>query len=202
MLRGRVEWRWWSLLRARRVRSTGRRPEGAGSGGEEKDDCPEGCGGGEEVGVGERALREEDRIECGQGDRGCGNGLAAGGDEGELPCRGEADGGDGTHGDARDEGREGAEFPRGGEIDGRQRRVGVRERAEGDERSGAEEVISRGDVVAGFIPVIGEAQQRPVRSDDGDEDGGEDGPQRDWRPGRSVWFVCFRHAPVYQATAQ
>ena len=56
--------------------------------------------------------------------------------------------------------------------------MGVRQRGMRDERAGAKEIEGRGDVVAGLVPVIGEAKQRPVRDEDGREGEREDSPQR------------------------
>lgn len=53
----------------------------------------------------------------------------------------------------------------------------VGERAVRDERAGAEEIECGGDVVAGFIPVIGQAEKREVREIERDEDERKDQPQ-------------------------
>ena len=51
------------------------------------------------------------------------------------------------------------------QIDAGQRRMGVGERADGNQRAGAEEVPGGGDVVAGLVPVIGQAKQGEVAGD-------------------------------------
>ena len=40
--------------------------------------------------------------------------------------------------------------------------MGVGQRGDGNQRAGAEEVPGRGDVVAGLVPVVGQAQQCEV----------------------------------------
>jgi hypothetical protein len=53
----------------------------------------------------------------------------------------------------------------------------VRERAEGDQGAGAEEVVGGGDVVASLVPVVGQAQQGEVGEVECDEDQRKDQPQ-------------------------
>ncbi len=55
----------------------------------------------------------------------------------------------------------------------------VRERAEGDQRASAEEVVGRRNVVAGLVPVVGQPQQSEVREIEADEDQRKDQPQRE-----------------------
>jgi hypothetical protein len=55
--------------------------------------------------------------------------------------------------------------------------MGVRERTEGYQRAGAEEVVGGGDVVAGLVPVVGQAQQSEVGEIECDEDQRKDQPQ-------------------------
>ena len=55
----------------------------------------------------------------------------------------------------------------------------IRERAEGDQSAGAEEIVSRGDVVAGLVPVIGQPQQSEMREIEANEDQRKDQPQRE-----------------------
>ncbi len=74
------------------------------------------------------------------------------------------DGEQGGRGDHADEGAGAAddvagEMPPGGEQDGGQRRVGVGDGGLGDEGAGAEEVPGGGDVVAGLVPEVGEAEE-------------------------------------------
>ena len=52
----------------------------------------------------------------------------------------------------------------------------VREGAVGNQRAGAEEIVGGGDVVAGLVPVVGQAQQSEVREIEGDEDERKDQP--------------------------
>jgi hypothetical protein len=54
----------------------------------------------------------------------------------------------------------------------------VRERAEGNQCAGAEEIVSGGDVVARLVPVVGQAQQGEVREIECDKDQRKDQPQR------------------------
>ena len=49
----------------------------------------------------------------------------------------------------------------------------------GNERAGAEEVPRGGDVVAGLVPEVGEAEEGDVREIDGREEQGIEHPQRD-----------------------
>ena len=94
---------------------------------EVEGEAPEGEGGGEDVGVGEGALREPDGVDRGEQGGGDGGGCAE-------QVAGEAiDGeqrGGGDHADegARAAGDEAGEVPPAGEQDGRQRRVRVGER--------------------------------------------------------------------------
>ena len=53
----------------------------------------------------------------------------------------------------------------------------IRERAEWNQRAGAEEVVGGGDVVAGLVPVVGQAQQSEVGEVKCDEDQRKDQPQ-------------------------
>ena len=53
----------------------------------------------------------------------------------------------------------------------------VRERAVGNQRAGAEEIVGGRDVVAGLVPVVGEPQQGEVGEIEGDEDERKDQPQ-------------------------
>jgi hypothetical protein len=55
--------------------------------------------------------------------------------------------------------------------------VGVRECAVGNERAGAEEVVSDRNVVAGLVPVVGQVEQGEVREIEADEDERKDQPQ-------------------------
>jgi hypothetical protein len=55
--------------------------------------------------------------------------------------------------------------------------VGVGESAEGNQRAGAEEIVGGGDVVAGFIPVVGQPQQGEVGEIECDKDQRKDQPQ-------------------------
>ena len=53
----------------------------------------------------------------------------------------------------------------------------VRERAVGNQRAGAEEIVGGRDVVAGLVPVVGEPQQGEVREIERDKDERKDQPQ-------------------------
>jgi hypothetical protein len=55
----------------------------------------------------------------------------------------------------------------------------VAECAEGNQRAGAEEIVGGRDIVAGFVPIVGQTQQSEVREVEGDEDQGKDQPQRE-----------------------
>jgi hypothetical protein len=53
----------------------------------------------------------------------------------------------------------------------------VGESAIGDQRAGTEEIVRGGDVVAGLVPVVGQAQQSGVREVERDKDQRKDQPQ-------------------------
>ena len=89
----------------------------------------------------------------------------------------QGDGGDDAHGNAGDERDEAGGLPPKGEIDAGQRGMRVAESGVGDQRSGAKEIIRCRNVVAGFVPVVGQAQQRRMSEVDADENEGEDLPQ-------------------------
>ena len=55
--------------------------------------------------------------------------------------------------------------------------MGVGERAVRNQRAGAEEIVGGGDVVTGFVPVVGKAQQREVGEVERDKDERKDQPQ-------------------------
>jgi hypothetical protein len=55
--------------------------------------------------------------------------------------------------------------------------VGVRDCAERNQRAGAEEIVRSGDVVAGFVPVVGQPQQGEMGEIECDEDERKDQPQ-------------------------
>ena len=80
---------------------------------------------------------------------------------------------------------EAGEFPPEREIDRRQRRVRIRERAVRNQRAAAEEIVSGGDIVTGLVPVVGQAQQSEVREIERNEDQRKDQPQR-------KGLVCLR----------
>jgi hypothetical protein len=73
---------------------------------------------------------------------------------------------------------EAGELPPQCEIERWQRRMRVRERAEGNQRAGAEKIVSGGYVVASLVPVVGQAQQGEVREIECDKDQRKDQPQR------------------------
>ena len=133
--------------------------------------------------VGQRALREPDGIDGSEqrgGDRGGRAQQVA-----REPEDGEQRGG-GDHADegARAAGNEARQAPPTGEQDGRQRRMRVGRGGDGDQRAGAEEVPRRGDVVAGLVPEVGQAQQREVGKIDGGEEDRVEHPQREWARAR------------------
>ena len=61
--------------------------------------------------------------------------------------------------------------------------MGVSESGGGNQGAGAEEIPGGGNVVAGFIPVIGQAEQGQVGQVERREDDREDHPQRERRVG-------------------
>jgi hypothetical protein len=54
----------------------------------------------------------------------------------------------------------------------------VRQCAVGNQRARAEQVVRCRDVVPGFVPIVGKAQQRQVRKVQRDKDQRKDQPQR------------------------
>jgi hypothetical protein len=56
--------------------------------------------------------------------------------------------------------------------------MSVRERAERNHCAGAEEIVSGGYVVAGLVPIVGQAQQGEMREVECDKDQRKDQPQR------------------------
>ena len=129
--------------------------------------------------MGQRALREPDGIDRGQQRGGGGNRDLAGDAEGQPIDRQQGRGGDDQVGEPGGKRGEAGELPPQREIEGRERWMRVRERAEWDQRAGAEEIVGGRDVVAGLVPVIGQTQQSEVRKVEGDEDQGKDQPQRE-----------------------
>jgi hypothetical protein len=67
--------------------------------------------------------------------------------------------------------------------------VGVGERAVGNQRAGAEEIVGGRDVVAGLVPVVGEPQQGEVREIESDEDERKDQPQGEGLVSLRIGFV-------------
>ena len=63
---------------------------------------------------------------------------------------------------ARHLGIEARSLPPQRQVNAGQRRMRVGQRGERNQRAGAEEVPCRGNVVAGLVPVVGQAQQREV----------------------------------------
>jgi hypothetical protein len=55
----------------------------------------------------------------------------------------------------------------------------VRERAGGYQGAGPEKIVGGGNVVAGLVPVVGQAQQSEVGEVECDEDQRKDQPQRE-----------------------
>jgi hypothetical protein len=54
--------------------------------------------------------------------------------------------------------------------------MGVGKGAEGNQRTGAEEIVGGGNVVAGLIPVVGQPQQGEVGKVERDKDERKDKP--------------------------
>ncbi len=125
---------------------------------EVEGECPKGEGGGEDIGVSERALSEPDGISGSQqGDRGCGEvSCEAASEPKNREERGGGDDADKSAGAADDESGLG--------------RVGVGDGGVGDEGAGAEEVERGGDVVAALVPEIRETKQSPMADEDEDEE--------------------------------
>ncbi len=73
---------------------------------------------------------------------------------------------------------EAGEVPPGGEEDGGERWVRVGEGGLRDQGAGAQEVKRGGNVVAGFIPEVGKAQQGKVGEIDEDEEEWVENPER------------------------
>src|SRR5437879_6121897 len=125
-------------------------------------ESPEGKGGGKDVGVSEGALRVPNGIDRGENDRDCRDCCV-----GEVFCEFE----DAEQGGGCDHADQGAgtaddvsgEMPPGGEEDRWEGRVGVGDGGLGDQGAGAEEVPGGGDVVTGFVPEVGEAEETKVR---------------------------------------
>jgi hypothetical protein len=85
-------------------------------------------------------------------------------------------GGDDQLGEPGGERGEAGELPPQREIERWERRVSVGERAEGNQRAGAEEIVGGRDVIAGLVPVIGQPQQSEVREIECDKDQRKDQP--------------------------
>ena len=133
--------------------------------GEIEGERPQGEGGGEDIGVGESALREPD------GEGGGEQGDDEGGEVSGEPAREAKDGEESGGGDDADEGAGAAddisgEVPPGGEEDRGERRMGVGDGGLRDERAGAEEVEGGRDVIAALVPEVGEAEQCPMTEED------------------------------------
>jgi hypothetical protein len=154
-----------------------------------EDQSPQRESGGEEVRVRQRALREPDGIESGE-KRSCGSDRDLAGDAmGETVDRQEAGGGDDQLGEPCGERSEAGDLPPQGEVKGRERRVRIRERAVWNQRAGAEEIVGGRDIVAGLVPVVGEAQQREVGEIEGDKDERKDQPQGEGLVALRIGFV-------------
>jgi hypothetical protein len=136
-------------------------------GGEVEGEGPKGEGGGEDVGMGQRALREPDGVDGGEEreGEGCAGVEEAGGQAVDGRKGG---GGDGADGDPGDQNAGAGDVPERAEEDVRQRWVGVGEVR--DEGESVVEVERGGDVVAAFVPVVGEAEEgEVVEGDEGEK---------------------------------
>lgn len=125
----------------------------------------------------ERALREPYGVEAGEQCDSDGDGGLAGDALGEAIDGEQSYGGDDQLRETCGGRAEAGELPPEREIDGGQRRMGVRDRAVRNQRAGAEEVPGGGNVVAGFVPVVGKAQKREVGEVERDKDERKDQPQ-------------------------
>ena len=164
---------------------------------------PEGEGCGEDVGVGEGALDEPDGVESGEKRDGGGDGGAGEG-AGEPEDSEQGSGGDEEDEDARGEWREAGEMPPSRQEQRRQWRMGVGEGGVRDEGAGAEEIERGRDVIAGFIPEVGQAQERPVGEIERGEEEGVEQPEGKWavRRGylaRGQHLASLRRCPAGRA---
>ena len=165
---------------------------------EVEGESPEGKAGGEDVGVSEGGLREPDGVDGGKDDE------SDGGGEGEERASELVDGEEGGGGDHADESAGSAhdvagEMPPGREDDGGEGRVSVSESGLRDERAGAVEVPCGGDVVAGLVPEVGEAEESVVGEVDGDEEEGKEHPEGDVGGGVAAAGreeAGFQHEPM------
>jgi hypothetical protein len=67
--------------------------------------------------------------------------------------------------------------------------MGVRERAEGNQGAGPEKIVGGRNVVAGLVPVIGQAQQSKVREVECDEDQRKDQPEGEGLVRSLIWLL-------------
>ena len=77
--------------------------------------------------------------------------------------------------------------------------MGVGDSGLWDEGSGAEEIPGGGDVIAGLVPEVGEAEEGEVREEDGYEEEREEHPEGDvLTPGYAGAAICgwgwWRHS--------
>jgi hypothetical protein len=136
-------------------------------GGQVEREGPEGEGGGEDVGVGEGALGVPDGVDGGE------QGDSEGRDVAEQPLGEAEDGqqagrGEGTDREAGDEDVESEGVPERAQDDAGQRCVGVGKVR--DEGAGMVEVQRGGDVVATFVPEVGQVEQGEMAERDGGEE--------------------------------
>jgi len=135
--------------------------------GEVEGEGPEGEGGGEDVGVGQRALGEPDGVDGGEEGDGDG-GSSVEEPLGETEDGKEAGGGEGSDEQAGREDVEAYDVPERAEEDVGQRRVGVGEVR--DQLAGVVEVQSRGNVVAALVPEVRKVKQGEMGEGDGCEE--------------------------------
>ena len=122
-----------------------------------------------QISVGQRALRKPHRKNCGAeyrryrhrhiGQKSC-----------QAKDRGQRQGSDQQHGNARHRRLERRELPPEGKIDAGQRRVSVGERRVWNQLAILKKVIRRRNVVAGLVPEVGKAQQRRVQQENRSKD--------------------------------
>jgi hypothetical protein len=67
--------------------------------------------------------------------------------------------------------------------------MGVADGGMRDQRAGTEEIVGRGDVVAGLVPEVGQAEERPVGEKDGEEEERKESPKQEARGLFSAW--CY-----------
>ena len=162
-------------LNVRPRRIFGRQERGKG-----KDHSPKRSRGGKHVRMRQGALDKPDGIERRQyGGRH--RHLRPAGQHHAQPidCE-QRDGRDHAHRGARDRGRKTGGPPPQSQVERRQRRVGIGERARWNQCAVAEQVVGRRDVVPSLIPVVGKPQEREMGEIHAGKYRRKDHPQRQW----------------------